>query len=83
MEVHLSPDAQAKLDEFTRQCGRSSDDTISNAVNAYLDRLNDARETLARRYDELESGSVQLIDGDEFFENLRLREEELLKKPSR
>jgi predicted transcriptional regulator len=83
MEVHLSPEAQAKLDEFTRQHGRSSDDTISNAVNAYLDRLTDARETLARRYDDLESGAVRLIDGEEFFENLRLREEELLKKSTR
>lgn len=74
MEVHLSPEAQAKLDEFTRRHGRSSDDTISNAVNAYLDRLTDARETLARRYDDLESGAVQLIDGEDFFESLRLME---------
>jgi predicted transcriptional regulator len=81
MEVHLSPDAQAKLDEFTRQHGRSSDDTISNAVNAYLDRLTDARQTLSRRYDDLESGAVQLIDGEEFFSRLMEKTEARRRRP--
>ncbi len=82
MEVHLSPEAQAKLDEFTRQHGRSSDDTISNAVNAYLDRLPDARKTLARRYDDLDSGAVQLIDGDEAFRRLMEKTETRRRRPA-
>jgi predicted transcriptional regulator len=82
MEVHLSPDAQAKLDEFTRQHGRSSDDTISNAVNAYLDRLTDARATLSRRYDELESGAVQLIDGDEAYRRLMEKTDARRRRPA-
>jgi hypothetical protein len=70
MEVHLSPDAQAKLEEFTRQYGGTSDDTISNAVNAYFDRMAFAREKLERRYDDLESGAVQLIDGEDAYRRL-------------
>jgi hypothetical protein len=33
-----------------------------------------------RRYDDLESGRVQPIDGEAFFESLRKREDELLNK---
>jgi hypothetical protein len=36
------------------------------------------RETLDSRYDDLKSGKVKPIDGDEFFESLRRREEDLL-----
>ncbi len=35
---------------------------------------------LDSRYDDLKSGKVKPIDGEEFFENLRRREDELLKK---
>ncbi len=35
---------------------------------------------LASRYDDLKSGRVKLIDGETFFESLRIREDELLKK---
>jgi hypothetical protein len=34
------------------------------------------------RYDDLKSGRVKPVDGEEFFENLRRHEDELLKKNS-
>ena len=37
---------------------------------------------LNSRYDDLKSGRVKLIDGEEFFEGLRRREDEFLKKHS-
>ena len=42
----------------------------------------DARETLARRYDELESGAVQLIDGDEAFKRLMEKTEARRQRPA-
>ncbi len=36
------------------------------------------REMLDSRYDDIKSGRVKPIDGEAFFESLRLREEELL-----
>jgi len=38
------------------------------------------REKLDSRYDDLKSGRVKPIDGEEFFEKLRQREEALLKR---
>ena len=47
-----------------------------------LRSLLQTREMLNSRYDDLKSGRVKPIDGEEFFESLRRREDELLKKQS-
>ena len=43
-----------------------------------FDELAQTREMLNSRYDDLKSGRVKPIDGEEFFESLRRREDELL-----
>ena len=57
--------------------GRSS---LEDALAGYLEEVTDLRQTLDRRYDDLECGRVQPVDGEAFFETLRQREEELLKR---
>jgi hypothetical protein len=41
------------------------------------------RQTLDTRYDDLKSDRVKPIDGGAFFESLRQREDEPLKRPPR
>jgi hypothetical protein len=82
MEVHFTPDVQAKLEEMAQESGCRSEDLVEDAVIGYFDELTYTRERLDRRYDDLESGKVQPIDGEAFFEGLRKREEELMKKPT-
>ena len=82
MEVHFSPDVQAKLDRLVTESGCSADEFIQDAIAIYFDELTEVRATLDSRYDDLESGKVTPIDGEAFFEQLRVREEELLRKPS-
>jgi hypothetical protein len=55
MEVHFIPDVQEKLEKMARDTGRRSDEP------AYT------REMLDGRYDDLESGRVQPIDGAEAY----------------
>ena len=43
-----------------------------------FDAVAQTRELLDTRYDDLKSGRVKSIDGEEFFESLRRREDELL-----
>ncbi|HXB69200.1 MAG TPA: hypothetical protein VNY05_13205 [Candidatus Acidoferrales bacterium] len=81
MEVHFKPDVQAKLEQMARESGRPSDELLEDAVIGYFDELAHTRETLDRRFDDMESGRVKPIDGEAFFEGLRRREDELLKKP--
>ena len=83
MELHLTnPDLQAKLDRWVSETGRGPEELVEDAMAGYFDELVRTREMLNSRYDDLKSGRVKPIDGEEFFENLRRREDELLKKHS-
>jgi predicted transcriptional regulator len=81
MEIHLNPEVQAKLDQIAHDTGRPGDQLVEEALIGYFDALAHTRQMLDSRYDDLESGRVKPIDGEAFFESLRLREEEM-KKPT-
>jgi hypothetical protein len=82
MEVHFAPDLQARIDQFVVETGYPLDKLVEDAMAGYFDELARTRQMLDSRYDDLKSGRVKPIDGEEFFENLRRREDELLKKHS-
>ena len=83
MDLHLNnPDLQAKLDRWVTETGRAPNELVEDAMAGYFDELTRTREMLNSRYDDLKSGKVKLVDGEDFFENLRRREDELFKKPS-
>ena len=76
MEVHFTPDVQAKLDALARDTGRRSDELVADAVAGLFDELAYTREMLDRRYDDLESGRVQAVDGEEAYRRLMEKTEE-------
>jgi hypothetical protein len=82
MEIHFTPETEKKLKDLSAQSGRGTDDLVEDAMAGYVDELAQTREMLNSRYDDLKSGRVKPIDGEEFFENLRRREDELLKNNS-
>ena len=73
MEVHFTPDVQAKLEKMARDTGRGSDELLEDAVIGLYDDLTFTRDTLSSRYDDLESGRVKPIPGDEVFARLRAK----------
>jgi len=73
MEVHFTPEVQTKLDQMARETGSRGDEVVENVVAGFFDELAFTRQTLDRRYDELESGRVKLVPGDEVFARLRAR----------
>ena len=70
MEVHFKADVQAKLDQMARESGRPSDELVEDAVIGYFDELAHAREMLDRHFNDLESGRVKPIDGEEAYRRL-------------
>jgi hypothetical protein len=70
MEVHFKPDVQAKLDQMARESGRPSGELVEDAVIGYFDELAHTREMLDRRFDDLESGRVKPVDGEEAYRRL-------------
>ena len=80
--MHFNPDLQAKIEKLATETGRPTGELVEDVVAGYFDELAQTREMLNSRYDDLKSGRVKPIDGEEFFENLRRREDELLKTHS-
>jgi predicted transcriptional regulator len=71
MEVHLSPELQAKLDKLATDTGRSQHEFVEDATAGYLDELGQVRGMLDSRYDDIKSGRVEPIDGDQALARLR------------
>ncbi len=79
MEVNFAPELEKKLTDLAAQIGRPADDLVRDAVSGYIDELVAMRDLLDSRYDDLKSGKVKPVDGEAFFEQLRQREDVLLK----
>ena len=82
MEVRFKAETELRLHELASKSGRPTDDLIEDAMAGYLAEVLEVRSTLDSRYDDIQSGRVKPIEGEAFFENLRHREDELLKKQS-
>jgi predicted transcriptional regulator len=73
MEVHLKPDLKAKLDQWAAETGRPAGELVEEAMVGYFDELAQVRGMLDRRYDDLKSGRVRLIDGSEALTRLQAK----------
>jgi hypothetical protein len=73
MEVHFNPGVKAKLDQLVRDSGRGRDEILEDAVLGLFDEFASTRATLDRRYDDLDNGRTELIDGEDVFARLRAR----------
>ena len=80
MEVHLKPETQSRLAELAAKSGCATDDLLEDAMAGYLQEVTQVREMLDGRYDDIKTDRVEPVDGEAFFDNLRQREDELLKK---
>jgi hypothetical protein len=80
MEVQFTPDVEKKLNELATQSGRGPAELLQDALAGYFEEVAQTREMLNSRCDDLKSRRVKPIDGEEFFESLRRREDELLTK---
>jgi len=75
MEVHFTPDVERKLTDLAAQSGRGTDELLQDAFTAYFAELEQTRDLLNSRYDELKSGIVKPIDGEEAFARLKAKTE--------
>ena len=65
MEVHFTAETEKKLKDLAAQSGRGTDDLVEDAMAGYFDEVRQIRETLDSRYDDLKSGKVKPIPGEE------------------
>jgi len=65
MEVQFEPAVQAKLEQIARESGLDAVQLVQDAVAGYVDELAGTREMLNSRYDDIKSGKVKMIPGEE------------------
>lgn len=75
MEANLTPDLAARLEHWAEQTGRGPSELVADAMAGYFEELNRTREMLDRRYEDMRSGEVQPIDGDEALRHLKKKNE--------
>ena len=73
MEVHFTSDVQAKLDRLAMDTGRPANELLQDALAGYFEELAETRQVLDSRYDDLKSGRVKPIGGDEVKARLRAK----------
>ncbi len=76
MVVHLKPETESRLQELAAATGRAPEELIEDAMTGYLSELTQVRGMLEDRYDDVKSGRVQPIDGEEAFARLREKSQE-------
>lgn len=71
MEVHVTPETAKKLSDLAASSGRAPEQIVEDALAGYLEEVAAVRKALDSRYDDLKSGRLKPIDGDEAFRRLR------------
>jgi hypothetical protein len=72
MDVRINNrEIQAKVDRWVTETGRGPEELIEDAVAGYFDELTQTREMLNSRYDDLKSGRVKPVSGDEVVAHFR------------
>ena len=80
MEVHFTPELEKKLNDLAALSSRPADEIVQGAVAGMFDELAETRKMLDSRYDDIRSGRVKLIDGEEAFAELHKRIESRRKR---
>jgi hypothetical protein len=65
MEMHFTPHVQAELDQLVLVTGCSPETLVNDLLAGYFSEQAEVRHTLDSRYDDIKSGRVKLVDGDE------------------
>jgi predicted DNA-binding protein len=65
MVIQFNPEVEEKLNALASVSGRGAEELVQDAVAGLLEEVAQAREMLDSRYDDLKTGRVKPIPGDE------------------
>lgn len=73
MDVSLTPDLAARLQQWAARTGRGPNELVADAMEGYFEELTRTHDLLDSRYESLRSGAVELIEGDQALRQLKQR----------
>ena len=66
MQMHFTnPEIQAKLEQWAMDTGRPAEELVEDVMATYFEEMAEVRQKLDSRYDDIKSGKVKLIPGEE------------------
>jgi predicted transcriptional regulator len=71
MTVKLKPETESRLQELAATTGRAPEALVEDAMSGYLAELSEVRTMLDGRYEDIKSGRVTRVEGEEGFARLR------------
>ena len=71
MVVRRSPETESRLRQLAATTGRAPEEIVEDAMTGYLAEFAQVRDKLDRHYDEMKTGQIQPIDGEEVFRKMR------------
>ena len=71
MVVRLKPETESRLQELAATMGRRPDELLEDAMAGYLAELEQVREMLDSRYDDIKSGRIAPIGSEQALNQLR------------
>jgi len=80
--VHINPELEKRLSDLSAQTGRAADELVEDAMVGYLEELASVRGGLEKRYDDLKSGRVKPIDGEEAFARIKEKSKQRRDNPA-
>jgi hypothetical protein len=75
VEVNFNPEVEEKLKDLAHISGRGAEELVQDAVLGLFAELAETRKRLDDRYDDLATGRVKPISGDEVKARIRARSE--------
>ncbi len=74
MQINFTPETEKRLNALAAQSGSATvDELVQNVIEEYFDDLAQVRQTLDNRYDDIESGRVKPVPGNEVIARLRAK----------
>jgi hypothetical protein len=71
MQVDFTPELQAQLDKLATDAGHRTDELVREVMSDYVHQVAETRDMLDSRYDDMKSGKIKLIPGDQVLARLR------------
>jgi hypothetical protein len=66
MQVRVDdPALEAQIQRWMSETGRGANELVEDAIAAYFSEVSEVREMLGRRYNEMKSGKLGLIAGEQ------------------
>lgn len=82
MDIRFRPETESRLQQLAAETGQPPDQLVEDVVEGYIAELAHLNGALDRRYDEIKSGRVKPVDGEQFFEDLRREQDAALRSRS-